>query len=177
MQFKKSVKIKLILACFFITAISVKSFAQWPGYFYAFELKDSDGNIIDSNNTNYKMTTLPCCTAIVMSINICEGNKTWHFYAGGNANLDKTNSLKIEKMENGIPVETMTIDFPATLSGGKEKFYRDLYAGEIKFKKGKRKIKLPKTDDEWDSLKELKEKICRLSYAVSLYYDISEFQK
>ena len=170
-------KNKIVLAALLIITFTSGVFAQWPGYFYAFELKDPDGNNIDSNNTNYKMTTVSCCTTIVTGIKICEGNKTWHFYAGGNSNLDKTNSLKIEKMENGSPVETMIIDFPPTLSGGKEKFYRDLYVGEIKFKSGKRKIDLPKTGDEWDNLKELKEKICRLSYAISLYYDISELQK
>jgi hypothetical protein len=170
-------KNKMVLTGLLLITLTSAAFAQWPGYFYAFELKDPDGNIIDSNNTNYKMTALPCCNEIVTGISICEGNKTWHFYAGGNANLDKTNSLKIERMENGSPVETMIIDFPATLSGGKEKYYRDLYAGEIKFKKGKRKVKLPKTDDDWDNLKELREKICRLSYAISVYYDISEFQK
>lgn len=160
-------------------AITSRIYSQWPGYFYAFELKDSKENIIDSNNTNYKMTTVPCseCTGLVLGINMCEGNQIWHYYAGGNRDLDKTNSLKIEKFENGIVTETMTIVFPPTLSGGKEKSYRDLYIGALVFKNGKYKVKLPKTDDEWDNLPEMKEKICKLSYAVSLYYDISAFQK
>jgi hypothetical protein len=160
-----------------LTLLSVKSFCQWPGYFYAFELKDSKGNIIDTNNTEYKMTSVSCCEGIITGIKMCEGNKTWHFYAGGNVNLDKTNTLKIERMENGTAAETMTIEFPSTLSGGKEKFYRDLYVGGISFKKGTFKVRLPKTDDDWDNLPELREKICRLSYAVSVYYDISTFQK
>ncbi len=170
-------KNKILISALFLITLSACAFAQWPGYFYAFELKDSDGKIIDTSNTKYKMTPVSCCTAIITGIKMCEGNKTWHFYAGGNSDLDKTNSLKIERLENGAAVETMIIDFPPTLSGGKEKFYRDLYTGEIKFKNGKYKIKLPETDDQWDGLPELKEKICRLSYAVSLYYDISKFQK
>ena len=170
-------KYKTLIAVLFLLVITGVSFAQWPGYFYAFELKDTDGNTIDSNNTNYKMTAIPCCTTIVTGIKMCEGNKTWHFYAGGNKDLDKKNSLKIEKLIDGTVTETMIIEFPPTLSGGKEKFYRDLYLGGIKFKNGKYKVKLPQTDDQWDNLPELKEKICRLSYASSLYYDISDFQK
>ena len=170
-------KNKIILTSLFLFILTGVTFAQWPGYFYAFELKDPDGNIIDSSNTHYKMTPVSCCTAIITGIKICEGNKIWHFYAGGNSDLDKSNSLKIEMLDNGTVVETMTIEFPPTLSGGKEKFYRDLYTGEIKFKNGKYKIKLPQTDSDWDSSPEMKEKICRLSYASSLYYDISAFQK
>ncbi len=169
---KRILPIALVLLTF-----ASASYSQWPGYFYAFELKDSDGKTIDSNNTIYKMTAVPCCTTIVTGITICNGNMTWHFYAGGNKDLDKTNSLKIEKKDNGTAVETMVIEFPPTLSGGNEKFYRDLYLGTLNFKDGTYVVQLPKTDDEWDALPEMKEKICRLSYAVSLYYDISKFQK
>lgn len=170
---KNLLKILILL----LALTTIKLYSQWPGYFYAFELKDSDGNTVDSSNANYKMTTVPCCTTIVTGIKICDGNKIWHFYAGGNSDLDKTNSLKIDRLENGVVTETMTIDFPPTLSGGKDKFYRDLYAGEITFKKGTYKIRLPKTDDDWNNLPEMKEKICHLSYAVSDYWDISKFQK
>ncbi len=172
-----NVRIIFCVILLILSAFNIK--AQWPGYFYAFELKDSDGNLIDSNSTNYKMLAIPCteCSGLLVTIKICEGNKTWHFYAGGNTDLYKTNTLQIIKIENGIPSDTMTIEFPPSLSGGKEKFYRDLYAGELKFKKGRVKIKLPKTDDNWDNLNEIKEKICRLYYAASLYYDISGFQK
>jgi hypothetical protein len=169
-------KTKLFIALILLIAI-LKTNAQWPGYFYAFELKDAEGNTIDTSNKNYKMTPVSATENLVTGIKICDGNKTWHFYAGGNHDLDKTNSLKIEKMENGVAVETMTIEFPPTLSGGKEKFYRDLYIGELKFSSGKYKVKLPESDNQWDNLPELKEKICRLSYAASLYYDISNFQK
>src|SRR5438132_469049 len=108
-------KTKIISVALLIIILSLKAYGQWPGYFYAFELKDAKGNVIDSSNTDYKMTTMPCCTTIVTGIKICEGNKTWHFYAGGNSNLDKSNSLKIERMENGSTAETMIIEFPATL--------------------------------------------------------------
>jgi len=169
---------KKIITILFLLALCVSgSFSQWPGYFYAFELKDTDGNIIDTNNANYKMTPVSSTENLVTGIKICDGNKTWHFYAGGNHDLDKTNTLKIERMDNGVAVETMTVYFPATLSGGKEKFYRDLYIGELKFEKGKHTVKLPETDNQCDNLPKMEEKICRLSYAVSLYYDISKFQK
>jgi hypothetical protein len=170
-------KNKIIIAVLLGILVLPELFSQWPGYFYAFELKDADGNIIDTNNTNYKMTTVRATENLITSVSICEGNKIWHFYAGGNRDLDKTNSLKIEKLKNGEVVETMTIEFPSSLSGGKEKFYRDLYVGTINFKKGKHKIKVPETDNQWDNLNKMEEKICRLDYAVSVYYDISKFQK
>jgi hypothetical protein len=169
---KKSLSAALLLL---VAVLNIN--AQWPGYFYAFELKDADGNIIDSNSSNYKMTPISATENLVTGIKICTGNKIWHFYAGGNHDLDKANSLKIEKLDNGNVIGTMTIEFPASLSGGKEKFYRDLYIGEVKFKNGKYKVKLPETDNQWDNLPELKEKICKLDYAVSDYWDISKFQK
>ena len=154
-------------------------FAQWPGYFYAFELKDSGGNKIDSASANYKMTTVPCNDCgdnIVMGISICGDNKTWRYYAGGYYQyLDNTNMLKIEKIVNGTAAETMIIEFPATLSGGKDKYYRNLYIGELKFKKGTYKIKLPETNNAWDGLKEIK--LCpdgvNENYS---FFDISKFQ-
>lgn len=168
---------KITFTVIFIIVLVSGSYAQWPGYFYAFELKDAEGNTIDTNNTNYKMTPVSATENLVTGIEICDGNKIWHFYAGGNKDLDKTNSLRIEKMNNGSVIETMTVYFPATLSGGKEKFYRDLFVGELKFKKGKLTVRLPETDNQWDNLPKLEEKICRLSYAKSVYYDISGFQK
>lgn len=172
---KNKLSILVLLFLFFGSV----SFSQWPGYFYAFGLKDSVGNIIDSTNKSCTMKTIPCgnCNGLVLGIKICEGNTIWHYFAGGNTNLDKTNFLQIIKKDNNSASDTMTIEFPPTLSGGKEKFYRDLYIGDVIFRKGTYKVILPKSDDEWDNLPELKEKICRLSYAVSLYYDISKFQK
>jgi len=48
----------------------------------------------------------------------------------------------------------MSIELPSSLSGGKEKYYRNLYAGKIKYRKGLFRIRLPETDDEWNSLRE-----------------------
>jgi len=163
----------------FFLLISSAVFAQWPGYFYAFELKDSEGNAIDSISNDYRMKTIVCSECkdeIVMGIRICEDNKTWRYYAGGNYKyLGRTNMLKIEKVMNGNVVETMTIEFPAPLSGVEENYYRNLYAGELKFKKGTHKIKLPETDDEWNNLKEMK--LCPDNINDYSFHDISKFQK
>ncbi len=173
-------KTLLILILFSAALYSPDLFSQWPGYFYAFEMKDSDGNKLDSSTSNYKMTTVPCSDCgdnIVMGIRICGDNKTWRYYAGGYYQyLVKTNMLKIEKVSGGKVTETMTIEFPATLSGGKEKFYRNLYIGELKFKKGTHKVKLPETDNQWDNLKEIK--LCPEGVNEDYsFYDISKFQK
>lgn len=169
-------KNKIVLAIFLGIFSMPAVFSQWPGYFYAFELKDKEGNIIDTNSTDFKMTPISATENLITGISICEGNKMWHFYAGGNLDLDKTNTLKIEKIKNAETTETMIIEFPASLSGGKEKFYRDLYIGTITFKKGTYKVKLPETGNQWDNLKE-KKGVCPLDYAISTYYDISNFQK
>lgn len=147
--------------------------AQWPGYFYTFVLKDNSGNIIDSSNKNYEMTTIKATDSsdIMLSIKTCD-NYIWRFYEGGYHDLDKTHMLKIKNIITG---KEMIIQFPSSLSGGKEKYYRDLYAGEIKFVKGTYKIKLPETDNQWDGLKTIT--ICQLSYMNLVFYDISGFQK
>ena len=147
--------------------------AQWPGYFYTFVLKDNNGNVIDSSNRNYEMTTVKAegSSDIMLSIKMCDDNSAWRFYEGGYHGLDQTHMLKITNSSTG---EVMTIKFPSSMSGGKEKYYRDLYAGAIKFKKGTYKIKLPESDDEWDDLKLIY--ICPLSYMTNRYYDISSFQ-
>jgi hypothetical protein len=161
---------KTLLILLFVTATS---FSQWPGYFYTFILKDSDGKVIDSSNKNYQMETIKGVESddLLLSIKMCDDNSAWRFYEGGYHGLDKTHMLKITNSGTG---EVMTIKFPPSMSGGKEKYYRDLYAGKIKFKKGTYKIKLPESDDEWDDLKEIK--ICPLSYMTNHYYDISGFQ-
>ena len=173
---KNKIILTVLLGILFVPEL----FSQWPGYFYAFELKDADGKTIDTTTKNYTGETIVCdgCGEnIVLGIRICEDNKTWRFYAGGNyTHLDRSNFLRIDKMVNGEVSETMTIEFPATLSGGKEKYYRNLYAGVITFKKGKHKIKLPKTDNGWDNLKKIK--LCPDSINSNYsFYDISNFQK
>jgi len=161
---------KTILILLFVTSTA---FSQWPGYFYTFVLKDSDGNAIDSTNKDFKMETIKGekSTEMMLSIERCDDNSAWRFYEGGYHGLDQTHKLKITNSKTG---EEMTIKFPPSMSGGKEKYYRDLYAGVIKFKKGTYKIKLPETDNEWDGLKQIK--ICPLSYMTNRYYDISGFQ-
>lgn len=166
----------ILLLTFSFQLLTLNCFSQWPGYFYSFELKDSDGNAINSKNENYVMTPIPFdkSSDIMLSIKICEDNKTWRWYEGGYHDLDKTHRLKIEKYNDEFS-EIMYIEFPSSLSGGKEKYYRNLYVGSLTFKKGTYTIKLPKTDDEWDALKEIQK--CPLSYMNYSYHDISKFQK
>ncbi|MGH2575543.1 MAG: hypothetical protein ACRDFC_07580, partial [Ignavibacteria bacterium] len=138
-------KTTIVLILFFL---SDSAFAQWPGFFYTFELKDNNGKFIDTSNENYRITTVMPDTSedVILGIRICEDNKTWRFYVGGYyKDLGKTRKLKIEKLNDPGEVDIMIIEFPSTLSGGKEKYYRNLYAGEIKYIKGTYRIKLPKS--------------------------------
>ncbi len=68
----------------------------------------------------------------------------------------------------------MIIEFPSSFSKGKEQYYRNLYAGVLKFKKGMIKIKLPQTGIEWDNLKEMK--LCEDGINFTSYYDLSNYQ-
>ncbi len=147
-------------------------FSQWPGYFYTFSLKDTKWDVIDSASNGYKMVTVKTddSTDVMLSIKICSDNITWRFYEGG-YDIGDTEKLKIIKIDNN---ETMIIEFPPSLSRGKNIFYRNLYAGVILFKKGTYVVKLHETDNEWDGLKE--KNICPLSYMNTTYYDISGFQ-
>lgn len=160
----------IIILLFAVSSV----FAQWPGYFYTFELKDGSGKSVDSNSSGFKMETIKAniSSDIMLSIKMCDDNKTWRFYEGGFHDLDKTHKLKVTDLNSD---DEMIIEFPSSFSGGDESYYRNLYAGEIKFKKGTYKIKLPATDGEWNALKE--KKVCPLSYMDVTYYDISSFQK
>ena len=89
--------------------------------------------------------------------------------------MGTTQKLKIEKKIKGKSIEEMIIEFPPSISGGKEKYYRDLYAGTLKFKNGIYEIKLPATDDQWDKLKEIK--VCPDTYNRNGYFDVSEYQQ
>src|SRR5882757_4778210 len=91
----------------------------------------------------------------VLGINICTGDTIWRFSEGGNHYMGSTQKLKIEKNVNGKS-DNMIIEFPPSFSGGKEQYYRNLYTGALRFKSGTIKIRLPKTDMQWDNLKELK---------------------
>jgi len=88
--------------------------------------------------------------------------------------MDLTHKLRIEKIVEGVG-DVMSIEFPSSLSGGKEKYYRNLYAGKIKFRKGLLRIRLPESDDEWDELKEFN--LCPDPYNTNRFYDIRKFQK
>jgi len=167
-------------ALIIVILFSASVYSQWPGYFYTFELKDAEGKSIDTTTREYTGEAVICSGCkenIVVGIRICTDNKTWRFYAGGNfTHLDRANFLRIDKTVNGEVSETMTIEFPATLSGGEKKFYRNLYAGILTFKNGNYKIMLPKTDEEWNNLSEVKLCPDKINENYS-FYDISSFQK
>jgi len=164
---------KLITA--FIVCTSLEVQAQWPGHYYAFILKDPDGNIVDSSDHKYSWKTESHndSSKVMLNIEMCEDNKTWKFYIGYK-DMDLTHKLRIEKTVAGVK-EVMSIEFPSSLSGGKDKYFRNLYAGKIKFRKGLFRIRLPETDDEWDELKELN--LCPDPYNTNRFHDISRFQK
>ena len=160
---KKIILISLIL-------ISSKIFAQWPGAFYTFELKDAHGNAIDSLSTDYKMSIDEASTGPA-AIEICTDNKLWRFYKG-DKNLYVTNILIIEKISTS---EKMMIKFPPPMTGGEHHYYANLYIGSIKFIAGTYKVKLPKSKNEWESLKEIEK--CPQPNNYNMYLDISKYQK
>ncbi len=80
---------------FFLTAIFsilflFHAFAQWPGNFYAFILKDAGGNVIRPANTEYKMIVINKDLGEVLGINVCNGDTIWRFYEGGNHYMGST---------------------------------------------------------------------------------------
>jgi len=167
---------KAIFFIVFLFAFSIKITAQWPGNFYAFVLKDSAGKIINTNNTDYKLTVIGDSTGeAILDIKICSDNKTWRFYEGGNHYMGSTQKLEIVRTVNGKAYEKMIIEFSPSISQGKDQYYRNLYAGVLKFKKGIFKIKLPQTGEQWDNLNEMK--LCEDGINFTSYYDVSKFQK
>jgi hypothetical protein len=164
---------------FFVTIISGISlshaFAQWPGNFYAFILKDAKGNIIISANIEYKLSAInDSVTNAVLGIETCKDDTIWRFYEGGNHYMGSTQKLKITRLTNGKKPENMIIEFPPSMSKGKENYYRNLYAGALKFKSDTIKIQLPQTDEQWDNLKKIK--LCDDGINFTGYYDVSSFQ-
>ena len=157
----------------FFVLISVYARAQWPGYYYAFVLEDTNGNIIDSSDHSYLMEPKAGSDSfkVLLNIEMCEDIKTWKYYEGYK-DFDKVNYLKINKAGD---TEAMIIEFPPSLSAGKDRYYRNLFLGIIKFKRGVYKVRLPQTDDEWDSLKQIK--LCSDPYNENRFFDISDFQK
>ena len=162
-------KVKIIFILLFIILLTSPVFAQWPGCFYAFELKDIDGKTIDSLNTDYKFS-IDMSNPYLLSIKMCDDNKTWRFYKG-DKNLYIVNTLTIMKISTGV---AMLLEFPPSLSGGKKKYYLNLYTGRIIFKNGTYSVKLPESYDDLDYLKEIK--ICPLTYMNTEYFYISGFQ-
>ncbi len=163
-----------LLSLLFIIATTLNAVAQWPGNFYAFILKDAEGNIIDSASNNYKMIAISN-NGVEINIKSCADKITWRFYEGGNHYMGSTQKLIIEKLLNGKTSEVMTIVFPPSISGGKEKYYRNLFVGNLKFKSGTYKIRLPATDKQWDEIKEIK--VCEDGHDYdSNFFDISEYQ-
>jgi hypothetical protein len=125
-----------LLTLIFSISFSIHAFAQWPRNFYVFKLKDATGNIIRPANTEYKMIVIPdSATDVVLGIKICNDDTIWRFYEGGNHYMGSTQKLKIVKNVNGKISENMIIEFPPSFSKGKEQYYRNLYAGELNFKK------------------------------------------
>ena len=125
---------------------------QWPGYFYSFTLTNDAGETITLNNKNYIFSTVkPAKGDIMLNTLMCDDSTTIRFYVGGYHGLNDMHELDII---NTSTKEKMIIKFPSSLSGGEEKYYRNLFAGNLHFKKGTFQIKLPATDAAWDNLKE-----------------------
>lgn len=166
---------RTLFTIIFFIFISSNVSAQWLVVYYAFELKDADGNYIDSLNKNYEMKTVkwePTSEAL-LDVKICADNRTWRFEEGYR-DFDKINKLEITKTDGAH--ETMVIEFLPAFNEGKKHYYNNLYLGSLNFKEGTYRIKLPQSGDEWDSLKEII--LCpEISYEFGGYLDISELQK
>jgi len=67
---------KLIASVILCTSLKVQ--AQWPGHYYAFILKDQNGNIVDSSDHKYIMKTesFDDSSKVMLNIDMCEDNKT-----------------------------------------------------------------------------------------------------
>jgi hypothetical protein len=146
---------------------------QWPGYFYSFTLADAAGKLITLKDKDYKMIAVkPTKGDIMLNIEMCSDSTTLHFYTGGFHGLDDIHILEIINLHSK---EKMTIEFPSSLSGGNEKYYRNLFAGKLLFKKGIYKIKLPASDADWNNLHE--KHFCADYGGNDSYWDISHLQK
>jgi hypothetical protein len=118
------------------------------------------------------MTTIkPAKGDIMLSVLMCGDSTALRFYVGGYHGLDDTHTLEITRLSSK---EKMVIEFPSSLSGGENKYYRNLFAGKLSFKKGTYQIKLPASDSAWDNLKELH--FCPDYGGVDSYWDISSLQ-
>ena len=146
---------------------------QWPGYFYSFTLADTTGKLITVNNKDYKFTAVkPAKGDIMLDILMCADSTTLRFYTGGFHGLSDTHKLEIIKLSSK---EKMMIEFPSSLSGGKEQYYRNLFVGKLVFKKGTYQIKLPASGGAWNNLRE--KHFCPDFGGNDSYWDISNLQK
>ena len=146
--------------------------SQYPGYFYAFTLEDDAGSLITKNAGNYAFAPVKPKTDVVLSTSMCDDSTTLRFYVGGYHGLDETHAVEITQRNTG---NKMTIEFPSSLSGGKEKFYRNLFARKLVFRKGTYVIRVPASGSEWDNLRETH--FCPDYGGVDSYWDISALQK
>jgi len=148
--------------------------AQYPGYFYTFKLTDAKGKIITLNVKDYEMKTVrPANSRVLLQIDMCRDDPAiLHFYEGYK-DFDTIQQLQITKL-NSKPKEMMVIEFPPTLSIGQEPFYHNLYVGDLIFRKGVYKVKLPSTAKEWDGLS-IKH-LCPDYGGVDTFYDVSSLQ-
>lgn len=146
--------------------------AQWPGYFYSFTLTDASGKLITTSNKDYTFKAIkPAKGDIMLDVLMCSDSVTIRFYVGGNHGLYDAHSLEI----TNVPGKTkMTIEFPPSISGGTEKYFRNLFTGNLNFKKGDYQIKLPASDSAWDNLKE--KHFCPDYGGDDSYWDISALQ-
>jgi len=146
---------------------------QWPGYFYSFTLADGADKLITLENKDYKITIVkPAMGDVMLDILMCGDSTTLRFYAGGYHGLSDTHKLEIIKLSSK---EKMIIEFPSSLSGGKEQYYRNLFAGKLHFKKGIYQIKLPASGSAWDNLQE--KHFCPDYGGNDSYWDVSDLQK
>jgi hypothetical protein len=156
----------IVLAFVFITM-------QWPGYFYSFTLINDAGETITLSNKNYIFSTVkPAKGDIMLNTLMCDDSTTIRFYVGGYHGLDDVHELDVV---NTSTKEKMIIKFPSSMSGGENKFYRNLFAGNIHFKKETYQIKLPSTDTAWNNLKE--KHFCADYGGNDSYWDISYLQQ
>ena len=147
--------------------------SQWPGYFYAFTLTDSTGKLITAGNKDYTFKIIkPAGEGLILDVLMCSDSSTIRFYAGGNHGLYDAHKLEIIKVSDNTK---MTIEFPPSISGGKDKYFRNLFIGNLNFKAGDYQIKLPASDAAWDDLKE--KHFCPDYGGVDSYWDISNLQR
>jgi hypothetical protein len=163
---------KALLVCLLVPACAA---AQWPGYFYSFTLIDAAGKPVTASDQGYQMKPVkPTAKGsdVMLSILMCNDSTTIRFYVGGYHGLGDMHKLEITHLDTK---EKMVLEFPSSFSGGKDKYYRNLFAGSLVFKKGSYLIRLPASDSAWDNLHELH--FCPDYGGADSYWDISKLQK